>query len=452
MLPRQPQHWFIVLATIFGVFFVFVTPPFHVPDELSHMTRAYGIADGHMLDMNVGGKAGSYIPYSLVTVTHVTYPNFHFKEIGQLQSVPLRTNEYIFFEHPNMSLYSPLLYAPQATAFAISHAANLPAVDAFYLARLMNLAAYIALGWLAIRLLPFGKWAGLVFCLLPMNILLAGSLSADPITIGLVAVTIAAFLRLRSLPNQITRNQYIVLLALAAAVSLTKLPFPILLSLFLFIPQNIFGSTRKIWVLKLVGIAAIALLVGGVWLLIARQTLVSYGPSGVDTALQLQNMFQHPLHFVHALFTTLFLPPNSDLYMSQYVISIGYVETSIPLWLTYAYSIFVALTVFPLRTASRATLVRWQKYLVAGIGATCVFAICVLLYLSWTPVGGSVVDGIQARYLTPFLMLLIPLMAVRSKTANEKDGTFRWQAYVIGSGAFLLASLLMSIYFFYIKH
>jgi uncharacterized membrane protein len=224
---------------------------------------------------------------------------------------------------------------------------------------------------------------------------------------------------------------------------------PLLLLSCLFIPIRVLGGTRTKWWLRIAGLAAIAAFVGIGWLALAQHTLVAYGPTGVDTAAQINLILHHPLGFIKALLATLFAPAGNG-FIGQYVVSIGFVATTVPLWISYLYAIFLFACFYPLRTTGIATLGKWQRLAVAALGIASIGAICLLLYLSWTPIGGVVIDGMQARYLTPFLILLIPLLAIRSAKKNAQEGVLPVWMFRVGTVFFLAASLLMSIYFFYI--
>lgn len=449
LIKIPPERWFLIVALLFGILFTFLTPPFKVPDEYGHMARAYGISEGHVLATVDRDKSGSEVPLSIAIVGNKTNDGFGLGDIPQLATIPLAPNIVMFAEHPNMALYSPVVYAPQALGFAVARALNVPAIGSFYIARLFNVIAYTLLIYLAIRLLPIGKWVGVIVGLLPMHIVLAASLSADPFTIGLIAVLVAAVLWLRSLDRHIRPIEYMWLIALTAAISLGKLPYALLLALFLLVPARALGGDRKRWWLHIAGLSTTALVVGAGWLLAAKGTLVAYGPEGVNMAEQLHFILTHPLGFLKAVFMTLFMSAG-DGFMAQYVLAIGFLESQLPLWLTYIYGIFLAFAVFPLRTASQAALSRRQKVVVAGLCAAAVGATALLLYLSWTPVSKPGIDGIQARYLTPLLFLLIPLLAIRSTKNNISYGSLPIKVYLYAPVIFLTLSLAMSAYFFYV--
>ncbi len=49
----KSEHVFLILGLLFGLAFVFVTPPFQVPDEYNHFFRAYEISQGKLLSQKV---------------------------------------------------------------------------------------------------------------------------------------------------------------------------------------------------------------------------------------------------------------------------------------------------------------------------------------------------------------------------------------------------------------
>lgn len=54
-----PERAFLLLAILLGVVFIFVTPPFEVPDEGAHFYRSYQVSVGRLLPQENG--EGEYI-------------------------------------------------------------------------------------------------------------------------------------------------------------------------------------------------------------------------------------------------------------------------------------------------------------------------------------------------------------------------------------------------------
>ena len=80
--------------------------------------------------------------------------------------------------------YGPVGYLPQAAGIGLGRLVGAPPLTCFYLARLANLLAAIALLFFAIRLAPFGKQLFVLLALLPMTMFELASVSCDALTIS----------------------------------------------------------------------------------------------------------------------------------------------------------------------------------------------------------------------------------------------------------------------------
>lgn len=448
-LPSSsPQRWFVVVALLFGSIFATTSLAFAIPDEFAHAAHAWHLAKGEALAERLGDTSGSYTPTSFRELGKAMRdPN---SSIADILSIPLNPTQTYPEGFPNLVAYSPLVYLPQAIGMQIGELFNLPVYFILTLGRLANLIAYVFLFYWAIRLLPFGKWVGVALGLFPMHILLAGSLSADPVSIGLVALTVSVVLYARDRASRLTKTEYLALLGFTAALALTKLPFPLLIALFLLLPVSVLGGTvRRRWQM-LAGIAAVGAIVGCGWLLAAKGVMVPYSPLGVvvDPGAQLMHILHYPLGFIKTVFISL-VSPVSDMFLTAYVISVGPVRSWLPVWATFAYTIFLVLCFFGLQSKSKAALSIAHKQLLVLLGCGIIAVIALLLYVSWTPVGAPVIDGMQARYFTPLLILLLPLVTQYARKQNATSGILSeaWYRYV--PVAFLLASIVAAFYYFY---
>jgi len=80
--------------------------------------------------------------------------------------------------------YGPVGYLPQAVGIGLGRLLGASPLTCFYLARLGNLLAAVALLFFAIRLAPFGKQLFMLVGLLPMTMFELASLSCDALTIS----------------------------------------------------------------------------------------------------------------------------------------------------------------------------------------------------------------------------------------------------------------------------
>ena len=57
-----PEKIFLILSLVFGLLFVFITPPFQSPDENSHFLKAYSVSKGKFFPEVQNKKLGNYFP------------------------------------------------------------------------------------------------------------------------------------------------------------------------------------------------------------------------------------------------------------------------------------------------------------------------------------------------------------------------------------------------------
>jgi len=118
MLPdASPQRWFVVLALVFGVLFAVLSPAYDPPDEYSHLSRAWQIGHGQLLSQKTqnGKDTGGYVPSSFKKLGDaVRAHDYSLSKLGSLGAIPLNANQQIDHGFPNLVIYSPAVYAPQA--------------------------------------------------------------------------------------------------------------------------------------------------------------------------------------------------------------------------------------------------------------------------------------------------------------------------------------------------
>ncbi|MDC0832486.1 DUF2142 domain-containing protein [Geitlerinema sp. CS-897] len=214
---KSPQQVFTTIAIVFGVFVVFLTPPFQSPDEYLHFYRAFQIAEGHLVAERQTGDCYGYSKYFetevclggnlpnsvLTTVRNVSSRDLRFDktqkqnldELFAVLDLPLNPQDRVFINFKTTALHSPIPYLPQALGIAIAKAANLSPLKLMYSGRLANLAAWVGLVFLGIRWSPIHQWFLVMLALTPMSLFLASSLSLDALTNGVAFAFLGLVLR-----------------------------------------------------------------------------------------------------------------------------------------------------------------------------------------------------------------------------------------------------------------
>ena len=126
----------LIAALIFGVAYVFMTPPFAVPDEELHFWRAAAIAMGHVVP-NGGGKPDSaHIPQGLKTLVWVMQTTKDFQLAYRIPLEPMKEPPVQF-----PAWYTPVPFLPQALVVeigAMSLFLAAPGVGWLYAARVLQ--------------------------------------------------------------------------------------------------------------------------------------------------------------------------------------------------------------------------------------------------------------------------------------------------------------------------
>ena len=191
-LTILPEKIYLVLALVFGLLLVFITPPLQVPDEIDHLNRSYQLTELNIFQYN------STVPTSLMQLfdnyAKMNYDTFKKNSIDKVQS--LREIEL----NPEMRTtihVRPFIfpYFPQAVGISLGKMLNCSPVMLLYIGRIFNLLFSICLIYLAIRTAPVLKWTFSLLGLMPMTLFLCASLSKDAMIIGLSFLLIALLLR-----------------------------------------------------------------------------------------------------------------------------------------------------------------------------------------------------------------------------------------------------------------
>lgn len=452
----EPHRVFPLLALVYGLSLVFLTPPFQSPDEPAHFYRAYQISEGHFLPdyhRPVGeiapgaaaGGAGAHflavekdvgggdLPDSLEIVArrfaHLQRPrgykasstldaNYQVSaaELADAWHLALDPQRRHFTRFVS-AIYSPASYVPQAAAIFLARRLGFGPLALMYAGRVGNLVLWIFLSCLALRIAPTCRRPLLLLLLMPMTLFQAASLSADATTNALAVLFAAMVLRyvkldtpagsLAAASPRVGPGACAAFAVMAAMLALAKFVYLPLLALVLLIPPARAGGPRRyavaITILVLLSLAAFT-----AWTSQTRglDTVVMDKP-GINPAEQLHFLRTHPSH-LRTLITATVARDGSRIIRS-FVGNLGWLDTPMSHLFTDAY--LIAMFAACWLQVERSSFSRLLFILVAGAPvAISTLAIALLNYLYVIPVGENVAGGIQGRYLIPLAPAVILLL------------------------------------------
>jgi uncharacterized membrane protein len=405
----RPHGAFVCIAIVFGLASAVLTPPLQSPDEPAHWMRTYQLSQGHWLSPNFGGE----IPRSIVQIIadfsplqahpqHKTSRRFILDEFHR----PLMEKDTQFVPFPNTSLYSIVPYAPQTLAMLLGRSLGLPGIALLYLGRFASVFAFALLGWAAIRIAPICKWPMCLILTCPMSLFLAGSVSADPITIGLSFLAIALVLRCALSQDRINWQKMVALLAVMLGVALCKSAYAPLSLLLLAIDRRKLGGRLRGWVCVL-AIIAICLAACAAWSLLTHPLQVR--EAGDDPVMQLKWIEHHPIAYTDILCRS--LATQSISMVNSSIGILGWLDTPMPRIFFDLYPL--ALAAILLTCEEQIPLPVRPRAIAAGVLIACIVLIVTANYLVWNKIGQSPIIGLQGRYFLPLAPLLFLIVRRR---------------------------------------
>lgn len=431
---------FFLLSMPYLLILVFLTPPFQVPDEPEHYFYARAITTGHIFprDLDGTGVGGTVTQADIELVTAFDGIKFHpeVKATRQMYEAARQVegaNTWVVQNYWGAAIYPPVAYAIPAVAMLLADAAGFDRLDAFYAGRAANALLFALSVALAIWITPVGKAAFAAIFLLPMSLFEAASFSADAPTYALTALICAIMMRLATSTPDGTRTLWLVGI-LIAVLSTIKSP---LVALIIPLAALALRNSKKtaLFLVSLVASVWLAWTVGFMSMdgFAARQkTLVD-----VSSSEQIRYILGNPFVIFEISLTTI------RLWWWDYVSSgigiLGWLDTGLSR-LFYIFSIIVLIFVFiGSVSANRVELpkfFRWSLFASAISASALIFG---ALYLTWTPVGFTSVQGVQGRYFIP--ILLIMAISVSNMNASRYSRSISAATYGV---IFLFATISLA--------
>ena len=434
---------FLYTIPILCIIYIMYIPMFTGHDEQRHWLRAYEISEGHLLTEINEGKVGTILPKSVISgINNLKWSQITYNSVVGELGKKLDSDNREIANMENVAVYSPIQYLPQSIGILIARLFTDKVLIMAYAARLMNAIVCIAILYLAIKKMPFGKNILLLCAYIPIVLEGICTLSADGITISICFLFISYVLNLVSENKKIINKKDIfILTALCIIIALCKIVYLPLIGLLLIIPKERFKSKKQ----KIVVVATIwliAVICSLTWLGIANQYL-QLKTAGSSTTKTI-DIFRHPIQYLQRVLYTM----NSDGQTHLVSLFGGRLTwSSISLITIVPYTIFV---MFAFLSATDEKIKNRLSIFAKVISILIILAIVMLvytsLYLQWTDDGNLKIAGVQGRYYIPFLPLLGLLIGNLLKIKNEyKEETITRTIGIIGVLLQVYAILVLAI-------
>ena len=416
-----------------GILLTFITPPLQTPDDLNHFYRSFQIAEGHFSPIQKDKRLGGEMPLcfnEFIEPFEVASGNEYYrtraKDISHAFDIKLDLTERQFKDFPNTSYYSAISYIPQVAALFVLTKAGVSMGVLYYGGRLAVFVFWLLCMFMIIKMLPVYKWLFTLLILLPMNVYIANSYSADNITNILSFLLIALVLKYSFADKKISIKNLLFVLGVAVLLAFAKIIYVALIFLLFTIPAQKFKSQYFRW-FGLGAIITIAFGFGFIWSNVIMKYYVSYltyNPlykefgtlaPGADYHLQKAYSIAHPSYFFEVILKT--LTENPHYFLTSYIGGFG---TFLSLFMPVVVCVICYLFIIYVATTEKQKVIFsfYQRLIFFGVFCATLLLLLLSQHLTWNKVGNDAIDCFQGRYLTPIFPLVFMMFnsALKTKT------------------------------------
>ena len=387
-----------------GLIMFFILAPGSGPDDLFHYYSSVTLSNKMLLHGNVDEVENKY--KSDLPIHHNTNAAF----VETYEGLRYRVNGeggYFVFEGLKDSLKWPISHFPQALGITFGRLLKLGFIRVYTLGRLFNLAAYIALAVLAVRLVPVNKELMLMMAILPMSMQQASQLSYDAPVNGLALVFTGYIIKILNENRPFDWKNTVICTVLLVAISPLKVVYVLLGLLLLLIPRERFRSfaDRLVKIGVQIVCAFIFLFItkgGDVSANVVRDTSDAVKGEEIVSVSHytIRFVFEYPIRFVR------FIIANSENHFSDMIkgmlgSSLSGFSLDIPEYLVL--SLALCLIICAIAEKTPVMKKRWQTAIVLFMVITGYYAILTVFSFANTIYGAPYIIGTQGRYLIPFL-------------------------------------------------
>lgn len=453
----KPEYFFLVVASLFGIFFIFIIPPFQTPDEHVHFYRAYDTSQLGSNRIEKNGAIGSMLPSSIAKTeqalnaqqdipTHIQFNPYNKYHLGftkqALFNIPLDKGDVSFYR---TETYPALVYIPQAVAVFVAKIFNSPIIVMLYFVRIVNLIIWVTVAFWCIKRFPWKRWALAGVCLLPVLVAQTISPGLDVLAIASTLVFITIILNGVKNPNEkFDIKKLLLLLSMAILMVLTKFTLAVFFLLVFLIKNKQMTMKHGTITKLLIVLIPVALFIG--WTILSHTSGTS-GPVS-SSSQQISALLHNPLKFLQLLINTgFYVTVSGNALVHSIVGNFGWLDTPLSPFITFMGAIYIGFLLFVGSSKEKIVKIPSKAKVIMFLTVVgSVIATFLAMYVYSTLTTDNHIKGVQGRYLVPAMFLLLPLLLNNHITTSEAfyAKVVRWSAVTL-----LLVSTLTIIVRYY---
>ncbi|MDR2864498.1 MAG: DUF2142 domain-containing protein [Spirochaetaceae bacterium] len=388
---------FFIFFLLFGLSYLLLFRMWSIPNEMTHWFRIFEIAEGHLVSEAGGGRS---MPQGLIL--DIDSVNGKYTDLAHNRNIQINRNEKMSYWFAGAALYSPATYTFQLIGLKIASAFTDRTLLLMYAARFSAFVLSLFVLTFAIKKIPVKQKSFFMLAMTPVFFQEAVSLAGDSLA-NTLAFAFTALILAYSLNKEEKRGLCgkAGILLIAVFLSLVKVVYLPLVLLIFLLPVSCFSS-KKSRTLFLASLLLLCVVLNLIWLGLAKGFLSDYRPD-VDPAGQFKYIVTHPVEYIKILLDTYTANFKGYfvMFMGQYL---TWAMISVNHYFISAYKVFLFLVLLSEHYKHHEYKKLLRLFLF--ISLSVIILIATSLYIQWTVVGSSIIEGIQGRYFIPVSILL----------------------------------------------
>ncbi len=419
---------FVVITLVLGGIYMFLIPPYAVPDEGSHIVTVYAESSKLLGKDAFEEETGKYIAEEdgagyLVREdlpTKSAYVRYIKGIFGKTDPVlqgtmPVRTTLPV----------KAVAYIPQIIGVTVGRLIGCNAEQLMYWGRLFALLWYSFVMFWAIKLMPYRKMMLFLVGVFPMTMQQVVSFNYDSMLLGTCFFLTAYLLYLKFEKEKITYKDMIFLSIGLLIISMIKFIYLPIFGIVFLIPKEKFGNLKNKMLFfsggVLAGIAGIAVTY------ISRSGQMSGVSESVERADGLMSYsFSYCLknlpNTIEMFCRT--LASEVSRYIEGMIASpLGWVDFTLPFMVVGGIVVLLLFCCF--NGQEKYQFKKREKVWLFLLWGVMAFLVMLTMLLSYTYIGSDIIIGVQGRYFLPILLLFL-LCIQNKKIVLEAKGIERY--------------------------
>lgn len=249
---KKVEVYFLLSFFLLGGLYSLILPPFSAPDEGRHFNTAYRLSNALLGEATTDSNGFLYMrecdQFEFIFQPDNEYVIDLYEELMDPLDV---SDEVVVSNITDMVHTYSVVYFPQTIGITLGRLFHCNKWQLIYLGRLINALFFATLIYVAIKIIPVGKWIIYYFAHIPIVLELSTSLSYDTLMLAMGLLIISYIVKFLSEDKKIEHKELFIYYFVSLIFVPMKYVYLWLISLIFLVDDKKISSSRKnAWIYK----------------------------------------------------------------------------------------------------------------------------------------------------------------------------------------------------------